>query len=522
MSSRSWRRVIIGVIFLILTIFYTSLFLNHAAVTNELIFNIAHIKSLSSIFVSPINFDYWGHTGSLINLYSPWLTILPGILFLNQNVIIGFLIIISLITYATLVSSYYYMKKFSGDTLESLLFAVIYTLSFNRFWLIFGEQRIENYLVLIFLPMVYYGAFQIFNGQFQDWLTLTLGMSLIIWTSPYMALAVVLTLIPVLPLMIFSRLSHHWLYWGKTLLNLLKAALTTCLLTIGYWGPMLENQWPKKVLQQSRPQFDYWSWFDKNFLTQNNQYLFFIMIALLALVVFFIFLKSSFSYKILILESLVIAALLLIRPQFQIDTSRLIFAITSVLDFFAIMILIRVILLLFQERSAVIHLLILLVTIGGFGYLTYNQANEFQPQRKIQFSQKIDYKNLVVNYHDQSLDSKNHFLIDGHSSQVQFNTKDNQYWLQYYNPKSVTMDIPVQNYSGNKVTVNNESVKLYKSKRGTLSLKTDPNKNIIEIHSHHTILATVFLLINLFSFIGFGYIYFSNKWRSNKKIMAES
>jgi hypothetical protein len=113
MSSRSWRRVIIGVIFLILTIFYTSLFLNHAAVTNELIFNIAHIKSLSSIFVSPINFDYWGHTGSLINLYSPWLTILPGILFLNQNVIIGFLIIISLITYATLVSSYYYMKKFS-------------------------------------------------------------------------------------------------------------------------------------------------------------------------------------------------------------------------------------------------------------------------------------------------------------------------------------------------------------------------------------------------------------------------
>lgn len=522
MSSHSWRRIIVGIIFLILTIFYTLLFLKHASVTNELIFNIAHIKSLSNIFISPINFDYWGHTGSLINFYSPWLTILPGLLFLNQNVIIGFVLIFALVTYLTFTSSYYYMKKFSNDTLEALLFSVIYTLSFNRFMLVFSEQRIENYLVLIFLPMVYYGAFQIFNGKFQDWLTLTLGMTLIIWTSPYMALAIILTLVPILPLMIFSRLSHHWSYWGKTLLNLIKAGLTTGILTVGYWGPLLENQWTKKLLQQKRSRFDYWAWFSKEFLTRNNWYFFLTLIILLGLVLIVIFLKSSFSYKIMILESFVIVALLVTHPQLPVDISRLMFALITIVDLFAIVVLTRVILLLFQEGPVILQLLILLLTIGGLGYLTYSQANQLHPHNKIEIAQKIDYKSLVVNYHDQALESKNHFLIDGHSSQVQFNTKGNEYWLQYYNPQAVKMDIPIQNYAGYKVTVNNEQPKIFSSKRHTLLLQTDPNKNIIEIHAHYTVLAIISLLINLFSFIGLGYIYFSDKWKMKKKIVAES
>lgn len=522
MSSRSWRRIIVGIIFLILTIFYTFLFLKHASVTNELIFNIAHIKSLSNIFISPINFDYWGHTGSLINFYSPWLTILPGLLFLNQNVIIGFVFIFALVTYLTFTSSYYYMKKFSNDTLEALLFAVIYTLSFNRFLLVFDEQRIENYLVLIFLPMVYYGAFQIFNGKFQDWLTLALGMTLIIWTNPYMVLAVTLTLLPVLPLMIFSKLSHNWTYWWKTLLSLIKAGSVTGLLTVGYWGPLLENQWSKKILQQSRPQFDYWTWFSKEVLAKNNWYLVLTLAILLGLVLIMVFLKSSFSYKIMILESCVLATLLIVRPQLAFDVSRLVFAMITILDLFFIVILIRVVLLLFQEGPSILQLLILLLAIGSFGYLTYSQANQLQPRNKIEFTQKVDYKNLVVNYHDRASDSKNHFLIDGHSSQVQFNTKGNEYWLQYYNPKSVAMDIPIQKYAGYKVTVNNEQPKIAHSKRQTLLLKTDPNKNIIEIHAHYTVLAVISLLINLFSFIGLGYIYFSNKWKMKKKIVAES
>lgn len=522
MSSRSWRRIIVGIIFLILTIFYTLLFLKHASVTNELIFNIAHIKSLSNIFTSPINFDYWGHTGSLINFYSPWLTILPGLLFLNQNVIIGFVVIFALVTYLTLTSSYYYMKKFSNDTLEALLFAVIYTLSFNRFLLVFDEQRIENYLVLIFLPMVYYGAFQIFNGKFQDWLTLTLGMTLIIWTSPYMAVAVILILLPILPLMIFSKLSHNWTYWGKTLLNLIKAGSVTGLLTVGYWGPLLENQWSEKIVQQKRPQFDYWSWLNQEFLAKNNWYLVLILAILLGLVLIIIFLKSSFSYKIMILESFALATLLVIRPRLAFDTSRLLFAMITILDLFAIIILIRVVLLLFQEGPAILQLLILLLAIGGFGYLTFSQANQLHPHNKIEFAQKIDYKNLAVNYHDKASDSKNHFLIDGRSSQVQFNTKGNEYWLQYYNPKSVTMDIPIQKYDGYKVTINNEQPKITRSNRQTLLLQTDPNKNIIEVHAHYTVLAIISLLINLFSFIGLSYIYFSDKWKMKKKIAAES
>lgn len=515
MSNNSWRKVIIGITFLILTLFYTAIFMNNASMTNELFFNIAHIKSLSNIFVSPINFDYWGHTGSLINFYSPWLTILPGILFLNQNVIIGFLIIFAIITYFTLISSYYYMKKFSNDTLEALLFSVIYTLSFNRFFLIFNEQRLENYLVLIFLPMVYYGIFQFFSSKSKDWFTLTLGMVLIIWTSPYMALAVTLTFIPILPLMIFSKISHHWNYWGRVLLNLLKMIVSTVLLTIGYWGPLLENQWSKGFLYRRHSQFDYWSWFNKNFLNQSNQYLFLISVILLGLVLIVIFLKSTFSYKILILESLILTIWLIFQPKLAIDTSQLMFSMTSIVDSFLIVIVIRILLLLFQERSAILRLLILLSVVIGFSYLTYTWVTQIHSQNKIEVTKKIDYKNIFN--HDEDSKNKNHFLIDDRSTRIQFETKDNEYWLQYYNPESVLMDIPIQNYPGYKITVNNEKPKLLKSQRGTVLLQTDPDKNIIEIRSHYTNLAIISLLINLFAFIAFGYVYGKFKFKTNKK-----
>ena len=199
MASRSWKKIILGLIFLILSILYTILFFNKASFGETMTFNIAHLKSLSNVLVSPINFDFWNHTGSQMNLFSPWLTILTGWMFVQFNVIYGFSVYLTIVTFLTLVSAYFFMNKFHKDTFEALLFAIGYTFSLNRLLLVFSNQRLENYLVLIFLPMVYFGAYQFFTNH--AWKTLVWGEALIVWTSPYVAIAVAATLVVAFVLM---------------------------------------------------------------------------------------------------------------------------------------------------------------------------------------------------------------------------------------------------------------------------------------------------------------------------------
>ena len=516
MSNHLGKRVILGSIFLVLSIFYTVIFFRQANFGSTMIFNIAHLKSLSNIFTSPINFNYWNHSGSQINLFSPWLTLLPGWLFMNFNVPAGFSVYLTLITFLTFLSSYLYMKKFSTDTLESLLFSVIYTFSFNRFFQVFQTQRLENYLVMIFLPMVYYGAYQFFKGK--GWHSLAWGMILIIWTSPYMALGVTLTLLPIIILMLFSKTSHSWSYWGQLSLNLLLALGMTVLATIGFIGPLISNQLKNKFIQKPLQNFDYVKWFQQFKFPLVQQYLLLGIAVLLVLLLFVIFLKSSFSYKVIMVEMIPLTIMLFVDLKFKsIDLSRLTPSLQSILDLFLIIIVTRIIIMVCQEGPAILKLLLMLVAIGGFSFMIYSQAELIQPSKTLADSGKVDYSKFVTNYHDAAINGQNQILINNRKTATSFYTKDNDYWIQYYGPASADMDLPVQNYAGYQIQLNNEAVKTTASKRGTIELRTNPGKNIVEIHTRYDWIGIVSLLINLLGFILLIYLSLKNvAWKSKK------
>ena len=141
MKNRNYltlKNVIIGVLFIVISLFYTFLFIKPGNIrlldSYDLLFHWNRISSLGNIFSSPVNFNYWNHVGNFTNVFYPWLTILPGYLIfqLAGSPFTGFLIFLTLITFLTLVSSYYFMHKFSASTLQALLFAVLYSLSFFR------------------------------------------------------------------------------------------------------------------------------------------------------------------------------------------------------------------------------------------------------------------------------------------------------------------------------------------------------------------------------------------------------
>jgi hypothetical protein len=515
MSSRSWKKIILGLLFLILSILYTILFFNKANFGETMVFNIAHLKSLSNVFVSPINFDFWNHAGSQINLFSPWLTILTGWLFVQFNVIYGFSVYLTIITFLTLVSAYFFMNKFHKDTFEALLFAIGYTFSLNRLLLVFSNQRLENYLVLIFLPIVYFGAYQFFTEH--SWKTLVWGEALIIWTSPYVALAVIITIIVAFVLMPFSHLSHSWHYVKETSFNLLKIISMGILTTIGFIGPLVMKQLNSKWRQDPIENFNYFDWFTKLQLPRMQWYLMIAIGGLLLLLILMIFLQSSFAYKVIIFEMIPITCLLILQPQIpNVDISRLIFAFQSILDFFFIMILCRIILLVFQESPAILKLLILLISIGGLGYVNYSQVSN-SPKRTLEMANSVNYKKFVMNYHDVAQKNNNKFLVNNKQEKVSYYTKGSDYWIQYINPQTTTIDIPIQYSPNYQIQINNESVSAKKSKQNTLQVKTNPGKSIIEIHSHYDWLSLSFLLINLFGFMLLIYFSLQNIPLKNKK-----
>lgn len=519
MSNHSWKRIILGIIFLFLSIFYAVLFYQRANFGETMIFNIAHLKSLGNIFTSPINFNYWNHSGSQINLFSPWLTILSGWIFVNINVPYGFTIYLAIITFLTFVSAYYFMNKFSKNTLESLLFSVIYTFSLNRFNLVFQNQRLENYLVLIFLPMIYFGAYQLFNNR--DWHILTWGLVLAIWTAPYIALAVVITLVPMFFAMIFKRTSHHWQYWGMLCLNIVKLMSITLITTVGYWGPLVKQS-SNKMVQDPIKNVDYFKWFDQFNFSQLQRYLLLSIVILLGLLLIIIFLKSKFSYKILLLETLPLTAAILfpIKLQFA-DASRLVFAFQIILELFLIIIVSRIAILICQEMPSILKLLLVAIATIGFSSLVYSQSTQLHAPKTIAMA-NAKYEKFVVDYHDKATNGKNQFLVNGQKTSVSFYTKANDYWIQYYNPKSVILDLPIQKYSGYKIQLNNENVKTSISKRGTIQLRTHPGKSIVEIHTQYNWLGIGSLLLNLLGIMYLVYLSIKDLSWKKKKIPKNS
>jgi len=515
-SNRSWKRIILGFIFLAFSIFYTVIFYRQASFGDTMIFNIAHLKSLGNIFTSPINFNYWNHSGSQINLFSPWLTLLPGWLLVKLNVFWGFGVYLTALTLLTFVSAYFYMNKFSHDTFEAILFSVIYTFSFNRFNLVFQNQRIENYLVLIFLPMVYYGAYLFFKNR--GWQTLVWGMTLTVWTAPYMALAVFATILPVYILLIFTKKAHHWRYWGNLALNSLIALGVTILTTVGFIGPLVNQQWSQKLIQDPIKNIDYVKWFNNLDFSTLQRYLLLSIGVLMALLVLMIFLQSRFSYKVLILEMIPLPIVLLNKWNVSgVDVSRMIMALQSILDLFLIIVVCRMLILIFQEFPGIFKWLLLLATMTGGVFLICSQSMQLTPEQTLSANPKVNYEKFVVDYHDVASHGQNQFLVNNRKTAVSFYTKENDYWVQYYGTDSANLDLPVQNYAGYGIQLNNENVATHESYRQTISLRTHPGKNIVEIHTRYDWIGIVSLLLNLLGFILLSYFSLKNvRWKMKK------
>ena len=119
------------------------------------------------------------------NLFYPIYTILPEV-FIRLIVVNGwnaYIIFTILCNFLVLTSMYVFTNLMIKNKLRAYIASVLYGLSQFTLGLYFYYHTISGFVDLIFIPMVFYGIYQIALKNKQRWWILTFGMTLVILTD---------------------------------------------------------------------------------------------------------------------------------------------------------------------------------------------------------------------------------------------------------------------------------------------------------------------------------------------------
>lgn len=533
MKNKTFRTIILGVIFLVLSILYTVLYAPNGNIrmmdSYDMLFHLNRIASLGNIFQSPVNFDYWGHVGNMTSEFYPWLMVLPGFVVFQivSNPVIGFFVFLTIITFATFVSAYYFMKKFSDNTLQSFLFSIIYTLSFFRMASVFYRAGLAEYTSYIFVPMLFYEFYQLLRGNFKKWPLFALSFTLIVLTHPLTAFTTVILMVPLIILVLFTKTAHSWSYWGKLILSGIGSIVLVGLTTVGFLLPMIQQQ---QYVSVNRPALLNLSstakvpavLFKDALGTDLRNYSFGIIMLFAFLLLLIFIWKDKAKYRIIAVEmiiALVLSTNLIPWDQLQ-DTffnyMQFPWRFLNLFTFFASIYIAYGVTKIVDKRSPLLKLLVMVLILIGCVDQAYVSGNQLNQQITLakhpshittndgdryikKFTQK-DYYPVRSLYFAKDL-SKHVFVVNGDRKKLPFRTTQNTYTVNYYSQQPETIDLPVMVYKGLEVHINNESAKYKISDRGTVQVQTKPGQNKIILRYHYSTVAKASIGVNVFGFI---------------------
>lgn len=249
------------VILLILFGFLSVMFILPLVKTNiifygdDLIFQLHRILEMTTNFRNGNFFigiyTYTFHSiGYPLNLFYPWVTLLPFVFFtlLVKNSVIAIYIGIAFYTLLTLTFTYWTTKKFSNNNLQSFMTAVIYTFCSYRTIDIYARFALGEFIALTFLPLCVYGLYAIVLGNNKDWPFLGFGMSFVLLSH---LLSVVLYIIFLFILFILF-ITYKKNKKIKRIIALGKAVLISFLSSAIFLIPFLEQETYQKISQPDK------------------------------------------------------------------------------------------------------------------------------------------------------------------------------------------------------------------------------------------------------------------------------
>ena len=207
-------------------------------------FNFSRMMGLENIWKSPINFRYFNHCASAVNLMYPWATLYPMYMLvkLTGSLVGGYYIYFFIITFATLEITYQCVRHMKQSTLPAIFASVLYTFAICRTSDIYCRVDMGEVIAMTFFPIVLLGIYQLFYEEEPHWKTLVAGMTFLVYTH---VLSLVIGALLVL-FFVCIRIIRRELT-KKQLIALLKATGMSILLGAGFLVPMLQTMFSVKV-----------------------------------------------------------------------------------------------------------------------------------------------------------------------------------------------------------------------------------------------------------------------------------
>jgi hypothetical protein len=266
-------RYLIFYVFLILLIFYYLPFLKYSGIVwgHDLIYHLsravgAYDQLKLGIFPSKVMGGFYGGYGYAVGIFYPTglIYLMSFLLYFGLDVVNSYQIWAVIITLFTMISMYYSSIKIIPSKKFALIATFIYTFSVYRNYTdLIDRAALGEYIVFIFLPIVFSSIYLIVHKKENQWFWLSVGMVGILTSHLISTIWVILLLV------IYTLIYNKDVFQTKTLITIVKAALFTILISIYYWLPMLE--------MMASDEFRYhhpWTKLSDNIITEWNKFFF--------------------------------------------------------------------------------------------------------------------------------------------------------------------------------------------------------------------------------------------------------
>jgi hypothetical protein len=223
----------VGVIWHTQTIFVGSDRLFHLQRVEEVYQNFKHHH-----FWSYIATYTFGQRGQMVNIFYPWLPIVPYAIahFWIKNPINSFYVVTFLKQLVALTVAYFAYKRIRPKRFEAVVFACSYCCMGYFYWDIFPRFDIGEAWALIAAPVVFSELYLLLKGEKQRWFGLTLGL---IWITYCHVLSAGIALFFVVIFYLMTKLVSRSRDWQ--LREVGKSILLYAIGTMGFSIPLIDQ-----------------------------------------------------------------------------------------------------------------------------------------------------------------------------------------------------------------------------------------------------------------------------------------
>lgn len=186
------------------------------------------------------------HAGLIENLgygnglFYPQLFIyIPAILVSKFGLLVipAYKVFLVLITFFTFMTMYISVKGIFKNKYIAWISSLLYVFSLYRLTDIYVRGAVGELLAFVFNPLILYGFYNVIFDDGKKWWVIVIGISGLVYSHLLSVLIMAIFFIMICLLNVDKIFKNK-----KVFLNLLKAAIITAFITIGYFGPMIEQK----------------------------------------------------------------------------------------------------------------------------------------------------------------------------------------------------------------------------------------------------------------------------------------